>query len=164
MCFVYLYDYRDLVLSGLAGPDYTLSERTHIVKTYQFPEKNQVWDLYESEGSNELKVEIRRRHTRADITIALYGPASEAIYNDFAFSWTKVLYSPEFPMSKLDYRFVRGLSPTACYIGNVPVQMVQHLADRLVPDLLWYWEQLKGWGYEDAEEDSACARVVGRAN
>ena len=131
------------------------------MKTYQFPEKNQVWDLYESEGSNELKVEIRRRQSRADITIALYGPASEVIWEDFSVSWSKVLYSPDFPMSKLDYRFMRGLSPTFCFLGGVPVPMLQHLADRLIPELLWFWDQSKGWGYSDDEDDGAGARVTG---
>ena len=122
------------------------------MRNYQFPEKNQIWEIYESEGANELRVEICRRHTRADITISLHGPASEFIYEEFAFSWTKVVCGRDFPMSKLDHRFMRGLSPAACYLGGLPVPMVQHLADRLIPELFWFWDELKGIGYSDEDD------------
>ena len=123
------------------------------MKNYQFPDRNRVWRFYATNNSNEICIEIYRRKTRADISIALYGPASEFIYEEIAFSWTKVVCGHDFPMSKLDHRFIRMLSPTSCFLGGLPVQMVQHLADRLIPELLWYWDELKGIGYRDEEDN-----------
>ena len=138
-------------------------------RNYQFPDRYRTYDIYESEGANELRVEICRRKTRADLSIAVRGPASEFIYEEFAFSWLKVLCDPKFLISKRDRPLTRGLSPTSCYLGGLPVPIVQHLADRLIPELFWLWDELKGIGYsnEDDELDnvtksSAC--VIGRAS
>lgn len=133
------------------------------MKNYQFPDRNRVWRFHAIHNSNEISVEICRRKTRADISIAVRGPASEAIYSDFAFSWLKVVYSPEFPMDKLDHRFMRGLSPTACFLGGLPVAMAQHLADRLIPELLWLWDELKGIGYRDEDDEFDCVTKSMRA-
>lgn len=133
------------------------------MKNYQFPDRNRVWRFHAIHNSNEISVEICRRKTRADISIAVRGPASEAIYSDFAFSWLKVVYSPEFPMGKLDHRFMRGLSPTACFLGGLPVAMAQHLADRLIPELLWLWDELKGIGYRDEDDEFDCVTKSMRA-
>ena len=130
------------------------------MNNYQFPDRNRVWCFYATNNSNEICIQIYRRKTRADISIAVRGPASEAIYSDFAFSWLKVVYSPEFPITKKDRPLMRGLSPTACFLGGLPVAMAQHLADRLIPELLWLWDELKGIGYRD-EDGSNRARVAG---
>lgn len=138
------------------------------MNSYQFPDRNRVWRFYATNNSNEICIEIYRRKTRADISIALYGPASEFIYEEIAFSWLKVVYSPEFPITKKDRPLMRALTPTSCYLGGLPVAMVQHLADRLIPELLWYWDELKGIGYSDEDDEFDCVTkstcVVGRTN
>lgn len=139
------------------------------MKNYQFPDRNRVWRFHAIHNSNEISVEICRRKTRADMSIAIHGPASGFVYEEIAFRWTKVVYSPEFPMSKLDHRFIRMLSPTSCFLGGLPVQIVRYLADRLIPELLWFWDELKGIGYSNEDDDLdsvtvSSARVMGRAN